>query len=122
MADLRGFICLGASPAVRSSPGNRMRQASEERGTTMAQFDGVRVVVEGNLPTEVMTRLSAAARNAVLQELADIDTAPSLFEWPFDAGADDDGVEIEAGGAILKPEPPPDPFDGIPRPVDPIVP
>lgn len=87
----------------------------------MAQFDGLRVTVDGNLPAEIMARLSAAARRAVLQELALIDAAPHLFEWPFDPGSDDDGVKIEAGGAIFKPEPPLDPFgDGTHDPLDPV--
>ncbi len=79
----------------------------------MVQFDGLRVTVEGNLPADVMERLSAAARAAVMRELAELDTAPDLFEWPFDAGTDDDGFKIDAGGAIWKQDPPPDPFGGV---------
>lgn len=96
----------------------------------MRQVEGLRVEVLGDLPDDVMLRVAQAVRVAVLGTLADLDTAPQLFEWPLGRGPDgeaggqvdddglinDDGLAGDGGGILRtvplgwfgKPEPPPD--------------
>lgn len=44
---------------------------------------GVRAVVQGDLPADVMERIAASVRKAVLQELADVDLGPRLKPVPL---------------------------------------
>ena len=44
----------------------------------MQQVKGVRAVVQGDLPEEIMQRIAASVRRAVLHELADVDLGPRL--------------------------------------------
>jgi hypothetical protein len=43
-------------------------------------FDGLRVTVQGDLPTDVMERISNAVRRAVLNEVAELDLTRPLHE------------------------------------------
>ncbi|MGY1503679.1 hypothetical protein ACW4TU_45190 (plasmid) [Streptomyces sp. QTS52] len=66
----------------------------------MSPVDGLRVTVEGALPTEVMTRIADAVRQAVVTEIAEFDIAPPLHEVPLQPsdfgepapGSDSDGL------------------------------
>jgi hypothetical protein len=49
----------------------------------MQQVKGVRAVVQGDLPDEIMERIAASVRRAVLHELADVDLGPRLFQIPL---------------------------------------
>lgn len=49
----------------------------------MSNVDGLRVTVEGTLPTEIMIRIADAVRQAVIVEIAEIDIAPPLHEVPL---------------------------------------
>ncbi|MDG6106448.1 hypothetical protein Daura_27185 [Dactylosporangium aurantiacum] len=49
----------------------------------MQQVKGVRAVVQGDLPDEIMQRIAAAVRRAVLHELADVDLGPRLRQLPL---------------------------------------
>ncbi|WP_432840896.1 hypothetical protein [Dactylosporangium sp. CA-092794] len=48
----------------------------------MKQVSGVRAVVEGDLPADVMERIAASVRRAVLHELAELDLAPRPAPTP----------------------------------------
>lgn len=107
----------------------------------MRQVEGLRVEVLGDLPDDVMQRVALAVRIAVLGTLADLDTAPQLFEWPLGSPAGEPGDEVDDDGLINdggligdgvgiprmvplgwygKPEPPPEDIV-LGRGVDPIV-
>lgn len=49
----------------------------------MNEVSGLKVIVQGDLPTEIMERVGASVRKAVLSELADADLAPDLKETPL---------------------------------------
>ena len=49
----------------------------------MQQVNGVRAVVQGDLPDEIMERIAASVRRAVLHELADVDLGPRLRQIPL---------------------------------------
>jgi hypothetical protein len=44
----------------------------------MQKVSGVRAVVEGDLPADVMEQIAASVRRAVLHELAEVDLGPRL--------------------------------------------
>jgi hypothetical protein len=56
----------------------------------MSDVTGLRVLVQGDLPADVMRRVAAAVRAAALTELAEIDLAPAVFEAPWPAPAKPD--------------------------------
>lgn len=76
----------------------------------MSDLTGLRVLVQGDLPADVMGRISAGVRAAVLSELAEIDIAPPIFEVPLHmagkttpplgAGDEDLGSEDDAELAL----------------------
>jgi hypothetical protein len=76
----------------------------------MNDVTGLRVLVQGDLPADVMRRVGAAVRAAALAELAEIDIAPALFEVPWPAPSkpgpdvDLDGVEVAELGLPIVPE------------------
>ncbi|MFG2309954.1 hypothetical protein ACGFS9_14950 [Streptomyces sp. NPDC048566] len=85
----------------------------------MPDVEGLRVTVQGDLPRPVMERIAATVRQAVLEEVATLDIAPRLREWPLaepetpapDAGDPFGGEQDSwAGGLgillgiVLKPE------------------
>ncbi|MEV4514395.1 hypothetical protein AB0K00_36220 [Dactylosporangium sp. NPDC049525] len=49
----------------------------------MQQIKGVRAVVQGDLPEEIMERIAVAVRRTVLHELADVDLGPRLRQVPL---------------------------------------
>ena len=49
----------------------------------MQPVSGVRAVVQGDLPAEIMERVAASVRKAVLHELADVDLGPRLKQVPL---------------------------------------
>ncbi|MFD5414428.1 hypothetical protein [Streptomyces nojiriensis] len=57
---------------------------ADEKAANMANTEGLRVTVQGDLPAEVMKRVSDAVRQAVLDAVAEVDMAPALQEQPFD--------------------------------------
>lgn len=63
----------------------------------MQQVKGVRAVVQGDLPQEIMDRIAASVRRAVLLELAEVDLGPHLHQLPLQptrpAGGEDLGAE-----------------------------
>jgi hypothetical protein len=62
----------------------------------MQQVNGVRAVVQGDLPDDVMQRIAAGVRRAVLHELAEVDLGPRLRQVPLQPAArpaEDVGVQ-----------------------------
>ncbi|MFG2439918.1 hypothetical protein [Streptomyces sp. NPDC048508] len=49
----------------------------------MPNVEGLRVTVEGDLPRDVMERIADTVRRTVLDEVATLDIAPQLREWPL---------------------------------------
>lgn len=54
----------------------------------MQQVKGVRAVVQGDLPEEIMQRIATGVRRAVLHELADVDLGPRLRQLPLPGPAE----------------------------------
>jgi hypothetical protein len=70
---------------------------------------GLDVRVEGDLPRDVMERIGASVRMAVLESIADLDIAPPLYEWPLPVAVDGDFGDPDGGGPfgiVLKDEEP----------------
>ncbi|MFG3052533.1 hypothetical protein ACGFZP_16455 [Kitasatospora sp. NPDC048239] len=68
----------------------------------MSKVKGLRVTVEGDMPSHVMTDIASAVRRTVLSEIAHLDIAPPLHEVRLtaaDFGEDGHGDEpLDLGG------------------------
>ena len=70
----------------------------------MQQVKGVRAVVQGDLPEEIMQRIAASVRRAVLHELADVDLGPRLRQLhpagePSGSGPGSGSASVSASGS-----------------------
>ncbi|MBL7494423.1 hypothetical protein I6A60_19795 [Frankia sp. AgB1.9] len=63
----------------------------------MNEATGVRVVVQGDLPDDVMMRIRVGIRSAVLAELAQTDLAPKQFPVPLEPFDLDPGLDPSLG-------------------------
>lgn len=64
----------------------------------MAKVEGLRVLVEGDLPEEVLVKVSEAVRRAALEAVADLDLAPALREVPLEPTDFPAAQVVEPGG------------------------
>lgn len=76
---------------------------------------GFEVRVQGDLPSDVLERIGAAVRRAVLDAVAELDIAPPLYEWPLSEPAkskflvDPSDLTQTIGITVEQAEPPLDP-------------